>query len=114
MAFLTALIQLVLFVAVAVIVTAVMLTLLFRLTEANSTIDRILDEVYDWDAEGDFDGPPWTREKHAPLLFIGPETVTVRCTCGYVHVEPIRTTQGSAYRVCTDEFWSTHMREVAA
>ena len=114
MAILTALIQLILCVAVAVIVCGLILTLLFRLTEASGTIDRILDEVYDYEAEGDFDSPPWARENHSPLAFIGPETVTVRCTCGYVHTEPITHTQASAYRACVDEFWVTHMQEVAA
>ena len=84
------------------------------LSRANGTIDRILADVYDWDREGDFEPPTWTRANHSPLAFIGPETVTVRCTCGYVHTEPITTTQASAYRSCTDEFWATHMQEVAA
>ena len=92
---------------------------LIRLSEATDVIEdgkRMIDESradrppYDHEAEGDF--IQWPRENHNPEFAIG---VQVACSCGcYTHFTPLAVSTASARRSAEDEFWSTHMREVAA
>jgi hypothetical protein len=92
---------------------------LFALSDADETINegvRMITESrkdrppYDHEAEGDF--PTWPREDHSPMFAIG---VQVACSCGdFSHFTPLANSVGSAKRSSEDEFWATHMQEVAA